>query len=122
MFRFLSGVFIALVFIPGPLVFAKRAAPKPVPPVSDEGVTYSAPNTVELMNYVVASDSSGKELFRVKVFEVAFDPKLEKDVQWVFITDLKIASDSLLVRDEKGRCFAVGRVTHSVRRKYGCVF
>ncbi len=122
MFRLLLGVVIALVSIHSPAVFAKRAAPKPVPPVSDKGVTYSAPNTVELMNYVVASDSSGKELFRVKVFDVMFDPKLERDVQWVFITHLKISGDTLLVRDEKERCFAVALTTRSVKRKYGCVF
>jgi hypothetical protein len=122
MFKLLSTALLVFLFMHGSPLFAKRAAPKPVPPVSYKGITYSAPNTAELMNYVLASDSSGHELFRVKVFDVPIDPKLEQNVQWVFITELRISGGSLLVKDEKGRCFAVDLTTHVVKRKYGCLF
>ena len=101
---------------------AKVAAPKPVPPVVYGGVTYSAPNHAGTTNYVYASDSTGKELFRIKVFDVPIDPKLEEDVQWVFITDLKLMGGSLQVKDDKGRCYLINLDTKKVKRKYWCMF
>lgn len=74
------------------------------------------------MNYVLASDSAGKEIFRIKIFDVPIDPKMEEDVQWIFITDLKLSGNALLVRDEKDRCFAVDLTTRAVKKKYLCSF
>jgi hypothetical protein len=101
---------------------AKQGAPKPAPPVEYKGVTYSAPNNYGMINYVLASDSTGKELFRIKVFEMAIDPNLEEDVQWVFITDLTLTGGSLQVKDEKGRCYVINLHTKAVKRKYWCLF
>jgi len=122
MARLLSAVLLALLFVSAKSASAKRAAPNPVPPVEYKGINYSAPNHDGRTAYVLASDSSGKELFRVKVFEVPIDPKLEEDVQWVFITALKLSRESLLVKDERGRCYAVDLPTRVVRRKYWCRF
>jgi hypothetical protein len=102
--------------------YAKRAAPQPVSPVVYKGITYSAPNHAGTSNYVYASDSTGKELFRVKIFDMPIDPKLEEDVQWIFITDLRLTGGSLQVKDEKGRCYLINLVTRSVKRKYWCMF
>lgn len=101
---------------------AKRAAPKPVAPVAYKGITYTAPNQDGTKAYVVASDSKGKELLQIKIFDVPIDQRLEEDVQWVFITDLKPDGDFLLIRDEKGRCFAIDLSTHAVKRKRWCAF
>jgi hypothetical protein len=49
---------------------------------------------------------------------MTIDPKLEEDVQWVFITGLSISGGSLLVEDEKGRCYVVNLDTKAVKRKY----
>ena len=100
----------------------KRAAPKPVPPVSYKGITYSAPNRAGTTNYVYASDSTGKDLFRIKVFDMPIDPNLEEDVQWVFITDLRLSGGSLQVKDEKRRCYLINLDTKAVKRKYWCLF
>ena len=43
-------------------------------------------------------------------------PWLEEDVQWVFISDLKLDEDSLLVRDEKNRCYSIQLNTRRVRK------
>jgi hypothetical protein len=102
--------------------FAKRAPPVPVTPVVDKGITYSAPNDSGKAAYVVASDATGKELFRIKVFDTPIDPSLEEDVQWVFITRLKLSGGALLVEDEKNRCYAIDLATRSVKRKYFCRF
>jgi len=75
-----------------------------------------------MINYVLASDSTGKELFRIKVFDTPIDPKLEEDVQWVFITDLKLSGSALLVEDEKGRCYSINLDTKVSKRKFLCTF
>jgi hypothetical protein len=103
-------------------VFAKRGAAKPVPPIIYKGITYSAPNNGALINWVLASDPTGGELFRIKVFDMPIDPRLEEDAQWVFITGLRLSGGSLLVEDEKGRCYAVDLDTRAVKRKYWCRF
>jgi hypothetical protein len=115
---------VLLVLLPLSAHFAaaKRGAPDTVPPVLFKGVTYSAPNKNGMINYVLASDLSGKELFRIKVFDMPIDPKLEEDAQWIFITHLELSGDSLLVKDEKGRCFAINLTTRAVKRKYWCLF
>lgn len=97
---------------------AKRVPPKDVPPVVVNGVRYSA-NSDGKDSYVVATDvPSGKELWRVEVFHtrIAFW-KGEEDNQWVFISDLKkSAGNSLLVRDEKNRCYSIDLNTKQVRK------
>lgn len=58
--------------------------------------------------YVVAKDaSSGRELWKVKVFHSHVRFWMEPDVQLVFITDLKLMGNSLFVRDEKSRCYSI---------------
>jgi len=109
-----------LLIIPlGP--FAKRAAPKPVSPVVRNGVKYSAPNDNGRIGYVVASDvRSGATLWDIKVFEVQIDPKLEEDVQWVFIADLKLDGNTLRVKDEKSRCYNLNLSTKTVEKRILC--
>jgi hypothetical protein len=68
--------------------------------------------------YVVAADaSSGKVLWRVKVFHTHIKFWVEEDVQWVFITNLKLVGNSLLVRDETPRCYAVDLTKKQVKRQ-----
>jgi hypothetical protein len=109
---------LAIVLLAGPL-FGKRAAP-PVAPAVHGGINYSAPNDDGRIGYVQASDSVGKHLFRIIVFQTEINPNLEEDVQWVFITDLKLAGDSLWVKDEKSRCYSVDLNTKAVEKKPGC--
>jgi hypothetical protein len=87
---------------------AKRVPPKAVPPIVGDGIRYSAGGDGK-DSYVVATDeASGKTLWRVKVFHtrIKFWPG-EEDNQWLFISDLKLAGNFLLVRDEKNRCYSI---------------
>ena len=112
--------FVLLLFIPLGL-FAKRADPKPVPPVIQNGVRYSAPNDNGRIGHVVASDvRGGKTLWDIKVFEVEIDPKLEEDVQWVFISELQLRGNSLRVKDEKSRCYSLDLATKKVKKQIFC--
>jgi hypothetical protein len=110
---------LAIVLLAGP-VFGKRAAPAAVAPVLHGGIEYSAPNDDGRTGYVQASDSAGKHLFRIIVFRTEVNANLEEDVQWVFITDLKLAGDSLWVRDEKSRCYSIDLNTNAVEKRPGC--
>jgi hypothetical protein len=110
---------LAIVLVTGPL-FGKRAAPAPVAPVLHGGIKYSAPNDDGRTGYVQASDSAGKHLFRIIVFQTEINPNLEEDVQWVFIKDLKLAGNSVWVKDEKSRCYSIDLNTNAVERKPGC--
>ena len=96
--------------------FAKRAAPEGVTPITVHGITYSAPP--EAMGFVVASNnSSGKELWRKRIYTVHIDPALERDVQEVFITSLTARGDTLLVTNERGERFSLDLHTRTVTRK-----
>ena len=95
---------------------AKRVNPKSVAPVVANGIRYSAEGDGR-DQYVVATDAStGKELWKVRVFHTSIKFWIEEDVQWVFITDLKIVGNLLFVRDERARCYSVDIKTHRVHK------
>jgi hypothetical protein len=96
---------------------AKRIAPKPEPPIIRDGVLYSAPNDNGRIEYVSASDAkTKKKLWDIKIYESIIDPNLEEDVQWVFITDLRLAGHFLLVKDERFRCYRINIATEVAAR------
>jgi hypothetical protein len=95
---------------------AKRIPPKPVAPVMDSGIVYSASGD-GADQYLVAKDaSSGRELWKVKVFHSHIGFWREPDVQLVFITDLKLMGKSLFVRDERSRCYSIDLTERRVRK------
>jgi hypothetical protein len=108
---------IAVLVINTPPLQAKRRAPKAVASVVYRDTSYSAPNDNGRLGYILASDSTGKVLFQIRVFETEIDAELEEDVQWVFITELKLTGHSLIVTDEKSRCYSVDLQTRTVKRK-----
>ena len=94
---------------------AKRIPPKPVSPVISGGIQYGADGDGR-NQYVVATDaSSGNVLWKVKVFHNHIKLWMEEDVQWVYITDLKLVDKTLLVRDERSRCYSVDLKRKRVR-------
>jgi hypothetical protein len=96
---------------------AKRGAAKVVEPVIIDSVQYSAPADPDLMGFVVATDiSSGKELWRQRIYRVPIKPTLERDVQWVFITSLSRHDHSLLISNERGEHFTLDLTTRKVVR------
>jgi len=99
------------------LVTAKRVTPKPVDPVVANGVEYSAPLIDGRVGTVVATDvQTHKQLWSVEVFRVHLNPLREEDNQWVFITNLSLEGDSILVRNEAAHCYRVDLKTKTVKR------
>jgi hypothetical protein len=98
-------------------LWAKRGAPERVNPVIDHGIEYSASGDGRTQ-YVVATDlSNHKELWKVEVFHSFIKPWIEEDVQWVFIKDLKLVDNSLLVKDEKLRCYKLDLRSKRVKKQ-----
>ena len=95
---------------------AKRVNPKPVAPVTANGIQYSAEGDGRNQYISATNIAAAKELWRVKVFHTRIKPWIEEDVQWVFVTNLKIIGDSLAVQDERARCYLLSLKTHRVHK------
>src|SRR6188472_3670666 len=100
-------VFLAIALIPC-LAPAKRAAPPRVEPVIHDGIRYIAPNDDGRRAYIEAWDvQTNKKLWELTVFTNRIDPKLEEDVQWVFIKALRIRDGALIVTTERDQTLRI---------------
>ena len=106
---------VALLFFAAPAL-AVRIPPKPVTPVVLNGIRYSAEGN-GIDQYVLAVDASTCDpLWRTRIFHNNIWKWLEGDVQWVFITNLQPAGNSLRVTDEKFRRYSVDLATTRVEK------
>lgn len=105
---------------------AKRSAPKPVPPISYQGVVYSVIHwgfmvgTKQNGGYLRATEEkTGKVLWTIHVYKTANDVSRESDVGDVFITKTTLdkTRQVLLVENEKGEHFEVNLNTQEVIKK-----
>ena len=107
-------LFFVIALLPGP-VFAKRAAPAKVEPVVFQGVRYTAPNDEGRRAYIEAWDvQTDKKLWDLTIFTNRIDPKMEEDVQCIYIKTLKIRSEHLDVTSETGKTYHVDLKTRAV--------
>ena len=83
---------------------AKRAVPSKVMPVKVGKIEYSAPHG-KLQNQMGCIDArdigSGELLWIRQVYVVEYDLDLEGDVQDVFIKNIKVKGNSLIVTNER---------------------
>jgi hypothetical protein len=93
--------------------------PRPVVPVIANGIEYSADGDGRDAFLVATDLRDSKEIWRTKVFHNHIKFWIEEDVQWVYITNLKMTGETIFVRDEKARCYAVGIKTKRAR-KHAC--
>jgi len=91
---------------------AKRVAPREVKPVVYRGVRYEAPHFGSLRGadykggHVAAYDvKTGKQLWELEVYTTIIREDMESDVQDVFITQLLIKRDRLIVINENDKRF-----------------
>jgi outer membrane protein assembly factor BamB len=104
---FIAAFIASALLLPG-LAFAKRVAPAEVAPVIREGVLYTAPNDDGRRAYIEAWNvQTGKKLWDLTVFTNRIDPKLEEDVQWVFIKSLTIQDGRLVITSETGSVYRI---------------
>jgi len=94
--------------LPPCLASAKRIAPAKIGPVIYEGVRYIAPNDDGRRAYIEAWDvQTNKKLRDLTIWTNPIDPKVEEDVQWVFIKALNVRDDMLIVTSESGKTYKV---------------
>src|SRR5213592_4315263 len=114
MSRFVLIFFAATLLLPS-LSLAKRVAPAEVKPVVHQGVRYIAPNDDGRRAYIEAWDvQTNKKLWDLTIFVNRIDPKLEEDVQWVFIKALRFQDGTLIVTPEGGKTYRVDLKTKAV--------
>lgn len=114
----IAGALLPLLMGAAQPPMAKRLPPPKVAPVTQKGVTFRAPNEDPLKAVITAEQAkTGRRLWEVTVFETRMDAQLEQDVQWVFITRLRVKGETLEVRDEIGRIFWVDLPTQKVTRR-----
>lgn len=112
--KILYSCLIALVLLPV-AALAKRGAPAKVEPVVHQGVRYVVPNDDGRRAYIVATDvQTGKKLWDLTVFENRIDPKLEGDVQHVYLKSMKLLEDALIVTSERGKTYRIDLKTKKV--------
>jgi hypothetical protein len=110
-------VFVAVALLLPSLVLAKRVAPTKVEPVIYQGVRYIAPNDDGRRAYIEARDiQTNKKLWDLTVFVNQIDPKLEEDVQSIFIKALNIRDGALVVTSERDKIYRVDLKTKTVRQ------
>src|SRR5215475_12309617 len=91
-------VWFVLMLLPF-AALAKRAAPAEVEPVIYQGIRYIAPNDDGSRAYIEAWNvQTNKKLWDLTVFTNRIDPKLEEDVQCVYIKALTVVDGVLLLR------------------------
>jgi hypothetical protein len=111
---------------PLPHVAAKRRAPPDVAALVLDGVRYEQAVLARVdadggqrTGYLAAFNvASNERLWRVRVYELQVDPRLEGDVQDVFFASMSTLPDGheLLIANERGDRFAVDVRTRSVRK------
>ena len=98
------------------LTSAKRIAPAEVEPVIRGDIRYVAPNDNGQRAYIEAWDvQTNKKLWDLTIFTNPVDPKLEEDVQWVFIKALSVKDNVLLVTSERARRYEVDLKTKAIK-------
>jgi outer membrane protein assembly factor BamB len=90
-------------------VFASRNAPAEIAPILYNNIKIIAENSSpDNMGIVQAYDTNTNELiWSTKVYEVDMKPNIEEDTQWVFISEMKIDGDKLIVVNEKREVYTL---------------
>src|SRR5216117_4080403 len=107
---------VAVVLAPS-LAPGKRTAPEQVTPIVHESIRYVAPNDDGRRGYIEAWDvKTNTKLWQLTVFTNRVDPKLEEDVQWVFIKALGIRDSELIVTSERSEAYQIDLKTRAIMR------
>ena len=108
-------ILVATALLMPSLALAKRTAPAKVEPVIHQGIRYIAPNDDGRRAYIEAWDvRTNKKLWDLTIFTNRIDPKLEEDVQHVFIKTLNVRDGTLIVTSERGETYRVDLKTKAV--------
>jgi hypothetical protein len=122
----LAIILLSVVAASSTSALAKRAEPALI----SGNIKYIAPDVLpnhrSIYGKSTCSDKSmcvearnkktGKLLWQAEVYPIEIDPTVELDVQYVYITSLKIERGQLIVKNESGQIFMVDLKTHKVTK------
>jgi len=118
--RLLLSIVIALAVTPA--LTAKRSLPAEVPPIIVDGVRYTvlhrgrAQGLSQNGGYLEAWNAkTGRWLWRVRVYNVKYNPLQETDAQDIFIKSLSVKDDKLIVINDAETIYEVDPKTRKVR-------
>jgi len=98
-------------------ISAKRAEPVSVAPVVQGNTRYVAPLNDGRRGYIEAWDiNSNKKLWSVTVFRTRINPKMEADVQSIYIRTISLQDSALLITDELDRTYRLDLRTRRVSK------
>ena len=101
------AIAIILASVAIPLV-ARRLPPPTVPPLEYDGIIIKAPNDNGRVGYIEVYDkSTGQRLISRVIFRNFIWPWLEDDVQWVYIEQMSVQGEKLIITNERGRQYKV---------------
>jgi hypothetical protein len=129
---FRLAIIVLTVVAAAPSALAKRAAPEAVPALISGNIKYIAPDVLpnhrsiygkstcseKSMCVEARNKKTGKLLWQVEVYPIEIDPSVELDVQYIYITSLKIERGQLIVKNESGQVFMVDLQTHKVTKRW----
>ena len=101
-------------------VLAKRALPNDVKPITVGQIEYRVPMSTVAgeMGYVEAWDTSKEHdrlLWRRQIYAIKYDLNLERDVQDVFITSMKLKGNTMLITNESDSKYELDLETLEVK-------
>ena len=101
-----------------PLTAQAKRIPAPViEPVVHQGIRYTVPNDKGTVGYVAAWDvTTGKQLWKKTIFRKCICPFFEHDVQWVFIKQMRLDGERLILVNERGKAYSLDLKTRKVKR------
>jgi hypothetical protein len=98
---------------------AREAGVYHVLPVQENGILYSLTSArmdgnVGEVHHAIASDTSGKELWKTQFYSREYIPHLETDVQNIFIVDLYISGQHVCIKPEHGSMITIDKLTGQI--------
>ncbi len=98
-------------------VLAKRIPAPVVEAVVHEGIRYTVPNDKGTVGYVVAWDAAtDKQLWKKTIFRTWICPLVEHDVQWIFIKQMRLDGERLILVTEGDKSYSLDLKTRKVRK------
>ncbi len=109
-------LFILILMAMSATVMGRRvAAPSPITARFGE-ITFTT-STAECGVLLVRHASKESEAEKLRIYRVWYNPRIERDTQDIWITDLFFVGATLWIRDEQDRIFSVGVKSFKVTRR-----
>jgi hypothetical protein len=93
-------------------IYAKRIAPKKVQSIVYNNIEYSVDHSN--IGSVLITDKNSNTIKNIKIYTIEYNNNLEKDVQDIFIKNLKISNNFLLITNERNKVYRMDLSTYQI--------